>query len=136
MIDRVRVLHEDRWGAVIDRMTDGYLEIRWFDATSQMSVEDFQGWLTRFAEEVGANRRGGVLVDATRFRMPPENMDAAWRDEHIIPRYNAAGVRGFAFLMPDGMPAIGTPPASEGPAEFPTAYFGRREDALAWLRSA
>ena len=60
-------------------------------------------------------------------------MDANWRDANIIPRYNAAGVTKFAFLMPEGMPAIGAPPAPEGPAEFPTAYFGRRADAVEWL---
>lgn len=65
--------------------------------------------------------------------MPMEQMDGEWRDANIIPRYNAAGVQRFAFLMPDGMPAIGAPPVHEGPAEYPTAYFGTRRDAFAWL---
>jgi hypothetical protein len=30
---------------------------------------------------------------------------------------------------------IGTPPAPEGPARFPTGYFGRGQDALDWLAS-
>jgi hypothetical protein len=60
-------------------------------------------------------------------------MDGGWRDANIIPRYNAAGVRRFAFVMPAGMPAIGAAPAPEGPGDFPTGYFGRREDAIAWL---
>jgi len=51
----------------------------------------------------------------------------------IIPRYNQAGVEKFAFLMPAGMPAIGAPPAPETPGTFPTAYFGSRADATAWL---
>jgi hypothetical protein len=63
-------------------------------------------------------------------------MDDEWRNEYIVPRYNAAGVRKFAFHMPDGMPAIGQRPATEGPASFPTAYFARRQDALDWLASA
>ena len=48
--------------------------------------------------------------------MPMARMDLAWRDANIIPRYNTAGVKRFAFLMPAGMPAIGTPPSPEGPA--------------------
>jgi hypothetical protein len=56
-----------------------------------------------------------------------------WRDANIVPRYNAAGVKKFAFHMPAGMPAIGTAPSREGPADYPTAYFGRRQDALDWL---
>lgn len=35
--------------------------------------------------------------------------------------------------MPAGMPAIGSDPVREGPATFPTGYFGTRADALAWL---
>jgi hypothetical protein len=74
-----------------------------------------------------------VLIDGTRFMMDPANLNDAWRDANIIPRYNAAGVRRFAFLFPDGMPAIGAPPAAEGPATFPTGYFARRQGALDWL---
>jgi hypothetical protein len=74
-----------------------------------------------------------VFSALTRFMMDPANLNDAWRDANIIPRYNAAGVRRFAFLFPDGMPAIGAPPAAEGPATFPTAYFARRQEALDWL---
>jgi hypothetical protein len=68
-------------------------------------------------------RPGLRLADPTR--------DDEWRDEHIIPRYNA-GVRRFAFLYPDGVPLIGTPPGPMGPSTFPTGYFGRRQAALDW----
>ena len=62
-------------------------------------------------------------------------MNPGWRDQNIIPRYNAAGLAKFAFIMPKGMPAIGAVPAPEGPADFPTAYFASRADALAWLKA-
>jgi len=65
--------------------------------------------------------------------MNPANMNAAWRDSNIVPRYNAAGLKKFAFHMPQGMPMIGKPPAVEGPATYPTGYFGSRHDALDWL---
>jgi len=42
-------------------------------------------------------------------------------------------VRKFAFHMPEGMPAIGSSPAREGTATYPTAYFARRQAALDWL---
>jgi hypothetical protein len=35
--------------------------------------------------------------------------------------------------MPAGMPAVGAPPAPEGPAALPTGYFDSRPAALAWL---
>ncbi len=126
-------VYENQWGAILDR--PGYVEIRWYDTTRGMTWEDFQKFLTTFAEAAERHRRPGALVDATSFQMDMSLMRNDWRDEHIIPRYNGAGVRKFAFHMPAGMPAIGAPPAPEGPANFPTAYFGTRKDALAWLDS-
>lgn len=127
------ILWEDQWGEVIDRPEAGFVEIRWFDTTRDLDRSGFNSWLSRFAGSVEEARRPGILTDSSAFRMPMENLDGPWRDTHIIPRYNAAGVRRFAFLMPEGMPMIGQPPSAEGPAEFPTAYFGGRADAVAWL---
>ncbi len=129
------VLHSDRWGDILDRPADGCVEIRWFDTTAQMSGDDFNTFLATYAGCVERCARGGALVDAVQFRMDPANMSMGWRDRHIVPRYNAAGLKKFAFVMPAGMPAIGAPPEPEGPADFPTGYFGTRAEALAWLRS-
>jgi hypothetical protein len=133
--DAVTQVYEDRFGAVTDRADAGYVEIRWYDATETMTVGQFHDWLARFAGEVERRRREGVLVDGTSFLMDQSTMDDQWRNEHIVPRYNAAGVRKFAFHVPEGMPTIGQPPAAEGPATFPTAYFARRQAALDWLAS-
>jgi len=129
----VEHLYEDRWGEIIDRPATELVELRWYDTTAAMSAEQFQDWLTTFAAHVERLGRPRVLIDGTRFMMDPANLDDAWRDANIIPRYNAAGVRRFALLFPDGMPAIGAPPAVEGPATFPTGYFARRQEALDWL---
>lgn len=67
--------------------------------------------------------------------MDMSRISKGWRDENIIPRYDAAGVKKFAFIMPHGMPAIWSAPAPEGPAKFPTGYFGSRAEALDWLKS-
>ena len=123
----------DEWGEVIDRPEQDTIEIRWFDSTSTMSGNQFNDWLTRFATEVERTSRSRVLVDSVPFAMPMGKMDGGWRDANIIPRYNAAGVKRFAFLMPKGMPAIGAPPSAVGPAQFPTAYFGTRRKAIEWL---
>jgi hypothetical protein len=131
MADAAEQVYEDRWGAIIVR--PGLVEIRWYDTTAAMQWVDFQAFLARFADVVEQCRAPGVLVEATAFRMDMSLMRDDWRDEHIIPRYNAAGVRKFAFHMPAGMPAIGAPPAKEGPAEFATAYFGTRTEAMDWL---
>jgi hypothetical protein len=131
-----RIVWEDRWGEVIDRPDLDLVEIRWYDTTRDLDTETFNAWLARFADTVADTRRPRILIDSTAFHMPVEHLDGEWRDAHIIPRYNDAGVEKFAFLMPEDMPAIGAPPAREGPATFPTAYFGTRDTALAWLAEA
>lgn len=126
-------LYDDEWGAIIDRPEAGYIEIRWYDSTVALDREGFQRWLETFATHVEWHPRRGILVDATAFRMNTAHMDGSWRDEHIVPRYEAAGVTKFAFHMPAGMPAIGSTPQPEGVAKYPTGYFGTRNDALIWL---
>lgn len=132
-MELAKYVHENGWGGIIDHPGPGVLEIRWYDATVEMTADDFNEFLSTFATHVERCGRTLALVDALAFRMPMERMSVGWRDEHIVPRYNAAKVQRFAFVMPAGMPAIGKAPAPEGPASFPTAYFGRRADALAWL---
>ena len=127
-------VYEDEYGEIIDRPSSDLVELRWFDSTSAMSKDQFQSWLSTFADHVGRLHRPRVLVDGTNFRMNPAFMDGDWRDANIIPRYNAAGVTAFAFHMPAAMSMVGEPPAPEGPGRFPTGYFGSREEALAWLR--
>jgi hypothetical protein len=129
----VTQVYEDRFGAVLDHADAGYLEIRWYDTTEGMSQGQFQDWLAGFAGEVERRRSAKVLVDNTSFLMDPANSDGDWREENIVPRYNAGGVQKFAFHMPEGMPSIGSPPEREGTATYPTAYFARRQAALDWL---
>ncbi len=126
-------VYGDEFGDIIDRTEMGVIEIRWFDSTAAMSGDEFQTWLTGFVTELERRGRRRVLVDTTQFRMDPALMNAEWRDTAVIPRYNAAGVERFAFHMPSGMPLIGQEPAPEGPGEFPTAYFGSRNDIVEWL---
>lgn len=128
-----QIIWEDKWGEIIDRPDVDLIEIRWYDTTTDLDGERFNQWLRRFADAVEQARRSNILTDAVVFGMAMEQMDGEWRDANIIPRYNAAGVQKFAFIMPKGMPAIGAPPEPEGPADFPTGYFASRSDALLWL---
>ena len=128
-----QIVYEDAWGEIIDRPDADLIEIRWFDSTAGLTADGFQRWLTRFAEEVEKAGRKGILTDGTSFGMDPSQIDAEWRDANIVPRYNSADVKAFAFHTGEGMPAIGNEPAIEGPARYPTAYFGRRGEAVAWI---
>ena len=53
---------------------------------------------------------------------------------HVSAAHDAPNIRIVVPHMPQGMPLIGKEPAREGPADFATAYFGTRREALAWLR--
>jgi len=100
-----------------------------------MSGDNFNGFLETFAGCVEAAGRTTCLIDANQFKMDFEKMSTGWRDANIIPRYNAAGVKKFAFVVPAGAPPTLNPLAPEGPAKFPTGYFSDRVDTLGWLNS-
>lgn len=125
--ERVR----NEWGVIVDH--GDVLELRWLPSTSTMTDGGFMATLCLFAFEAEKGRPQGLFIDATEFRhaFGPGVMD--WRDAHIIPRYGAAGVRKFAFLMPASFPDAGRE-AVEGPAIFPTKWFVERQTALTWLR--
>jgi hypothetical protein len=134
MIDRPdsAVLVRNEWGVILDHAD--LLELRWLRSTSSMTDGGFMATLCLFVWEAERSRPRSLLIDATEFThtFGPGVME--WRDAHIIPRYGAAGVRRFAFLMPAGFPKAGAE-AFEGPAVFPTKWFVDRENALLWLRA-
>ena len=131
----VRALYGDQWGDILDRPDDGCVEIRWFDTTADMSGDDFNDFLSTYAGCIETAARSGGLVDAVQFKMDFAKMSTGWRDENIVPRYNNAGVRKFAFIVPAGAPPTQNSPAAEGPANFPTGYFGSRAESLDWLKA-
>lgn len=126
-------LVENEWGVIVDHKD--VLELRWLRSTATMTDGGFMATLCLFAHEAEKVRPKSLFIDATEFKhaFGPGVMD--WRDAHIIPRYGAAGVRRFAFLMPAGFPGAGAE-AVEGPAVFPTRWFVDRPQALEWLRAA
>ena len=124
-------LAQNLWGVIV-RPRDDVLELRWLPSTASMSDGGFMATLCLFAWEAERARPLGLLIDAVEFRhqFGPGVME--WRDAHIIPRYGAAGVRKFAFVMPTGFPNAGKE-AVEVPAIFPTRWFVDRQQALDWL---
>ena len=123
---------QNEWGVIVEHKD--LLELRWRPTTSTMTDGGFMATLCLFAWEAERVRPKSLLIDATEFihTFGPGVMQ--WRDAHIIPRYGAAGVRRFAFLMPAGFHGAGGE-AVEGPAVFPTKWFTDRHEALAWLRA-
>jgi hypothetical protein len=111
------------------------VELRW--SPGAISEEAFRAEITRLAELLEQERVPNALIDVTRFSHNSAPDFEEWRQAKIIPRYNAAGIKKFAFLLPPGATQIvenGTIPATEGVvARFPTGYFGTRERVFSWF---
>jgi len=108
----------------------------WSEATASMTEEQFRAGVERLAELIEREHTRNVLVDVVKMAYKPAADFEKWRQTYIIPRYNTAGVRKFAFLLPGDAAGIvenGVAPAAEGKASFPFGYFGSRERAFAWL---
>lgn len=123
------------WCDIIHHSGDGMLELRWLPTA--MTDSAFKATLALLALEAERLRPAFVLIDATQFRHRPGEGVMQWRNDCIIPRYGAAGVRKFAFHAPSEFPNTiekGGSESVDGPAIFPTAWFSKRENALAWFR--
>ena len=124
------------WGVVLNHERWRTLELSWLPSTSEMSDDGFKETLGLLAAEGERAKPDYMIIDATEFRHKPGEGVLEWRDREIIPRYNAAGVKKFAFLWPEAVPGTvesGGSPKPEGPADFPTGWFTRRDVAYQWL---
>jgi hypothetical protein len=127
----------NEWGEILHHKAERILELRWLPG--EMSDGAFKATIALFASEAEKVRPSFLLIDATQFhhKFGPGVMQ--WRDDAIIPRYGAAGVRKFAFHVPAGFPNTiesGGKEAFEGPTIFPTAWFSERQHALDWFRKS
>ena len=125
------------WGIILHHEDWHTLELRWLPV--ELSDADFKETLTLLADLGEQYKPRFIIIDATEFhhQFGPGVME--WRDENIIPRYGAAGVTKFAFLVNPGFPGTvesGGHPDAEGRATFPTGWFSTRERAYQWLAEA
>jgi hypothetical protein len=135
-VEPVEVAHNP-WGIILHHEDWQTLELRWLPA--ELSDADFKETLTLLADLGEQYKPRFMIIDATEFhhQFGPGVME--WRDENIIPRYGAAGVTKFAFLVNPGFPGTvesGGHPDAEGRATFPTGWFSTRERAYRWLAEA
>ena len=127
-------LFHDRFGVMSYDDDRGVLELRWFAETESMNDDDYMGWLERFGVSAEQHHVQFIVIDTLAFKHHPGAHTGPWREEHIIPQYNRAGVKKFAFLLPAGT-APEAEPMPEGAAWFPTRYFDTRELIDRWFAS-
>src|SRR5215469_12217999 len=126
------------WGTITYHPQWSTLELKWDQKTRSMGDGGFRKTLQIFADHGLRVRPRYMIIDATEFLHTPGEGTLAWRDEHIVPLYNEAGVEKFAFLATAAMPGTvekGAEPAPDGPATFPTGWFETKERMYAWLTS-
>jgi hypothetical protein len=124
------------WGVILHHPAWQTVELTWLPSARQMSDSGFRATLELLASVGEQVRPRCMLIDATEFDHAFGAGTLDWREQYIIPRYNAAGVSRFAFIVPEGTPGTvetGASPHVEGSASFPTGWFQSRERAYAWL---
>jgi hypothetical protein len=125
------------WSLILHHEEDRILELRWLPATAGMTDGGFKATLALFVWEAERVRPSFLLIDALQFDHEFGEGMMRWRDDHIIPRYGAAGTRKLAFLVPEGFSGTieaGGKAEPEGDAIFPTGWFSVRSNALEWFR--
>lgn len=97
-------LYRDEFATYTRDDEHNLIEQRWSSATKSMSEQQFRDGVSRLAQFLEESRFSNAFVDITLMGYRPSADFEPWRQANIIPRYNAAGVRKFAFLMPAGAP--------------------------------
>ena len=125
------------YGVIISHDEWNTLELTWLPTTKDATETQARDTMVLFAAETEKLRPRFLIVDTTEFAHRWADDMMAWRDQEIIPRYNAGGVTKFAFIAGDGVPfptvESGARPAPDGPATFPTGWFKTRDAAYQWL---
>ncbi len=111
-------LYRDQFGVLLEDRDHQMLELKWLEGSASMTDDDFMTWLDRFSAEAETRRQPHLVINVREFRLRPGPQIAAWRDEHVIPRYNRGGVTKFAFLLPEGSPGARARRCSSRRARF------------------
>ena len=128
-------IHEDPLFTFELESEPGILRFLWTEKTAHMTDEDFKRALSLYAHYAAKHRTSSLLVDVRNFhhKLGPEI--GKWRSEVLVPRYEAAGVKKFAYVVGGDAPM---PPNNSSMAAkkeaFETRYFRSPEEAEAWLR--
>jgi hypothetical protein len=126
-------VHEDSLFTFELQPATGVLRLVWTEKTANMTDEEFKRALSLYADYASKHRTTGLLVDVRNFHHHPGPEIGKWRSEEIVPRYETAGVKKFAYVI--GPDAAMPPPRSrmETKEAFETRHFRTTEDAEKWL---
>ncbi len=130
-------LFENDFSVISLEKGSGLIKLFWSEKTANMRDEDFKEASEVLAEEAERHHVRGLLVDVKNFKFPRATAPelTAWRVSTIVPKYNQAGVKKFAFVHGEGFVE---PDFSGKPHEgenFITRHVGAETEARKWLLS-
>jgi len=111
----------------------GVLRLVWTEKTANMPDEEFKRALSLYADYALKHRTAGLLVVVRNFRHRPGPEIGKWRSEEIVPRYEAAGVTKFAYVIGADAPMPAPKSRMEAKEAFETRHFCTTEEAEKWL---
>jgi hypothetical protein len=127
-------VHEDRLFTFELEQQSSILRFLWTEESAKMSDEDFKRALLLYADYASKHRTAGLLVDLRSFRHNLGPGIGEWRSEVLVPRYEAAGVKKFAYVLGDEAPmATNSADEEERKEAFTTRYFRTLNEAEQWL---
>jgi len=108
----------------------------WTEKSAVMTVDDYKDAIRDYAHRVLEHRVRRALVDLRKFRYRAEHAElGSWWADEIVPLYNQAGLKKFAFVLPEGeqVPPDETPAEAEAGEKFITRHFASKQAAMSWL---
>ena len=116
------------------------LVFQWKEDTKSMNNNDFREALSNYAGYGFECARANMLVDVRSFcppeGVPDEESMGAFRTDIVVPRYNKAGIKKFAYLKNPGAPGMPvSPPTQHAGEEFETAVFDSEDSVKEWLKT-
>ncbi len=101
-----------------------------------MGAEDFKKANVVLAEHAEENNAQGLLVDVIHFDFKVPSHVGDWRHEHIVPRYERAGVVKKAFIHGEGFVAPSTDAQYTESKQYGIRHFATEEEAMAWFQES
>ena len=108
MPEEPQELAATEWGTITYHPQWNTLELTWSPNTRTMGDDGFQETLQLLADQGLKVRPRYMIIDATQFFHTLGEGILAWRDEHIVPLYNEAGV----LRLTPGLSSVGPPPVT------------------------
>lgn len=114
------ILNEDR------------IDFIWKPATEDMSDDDFQYTILRYASYAMEYKVRKVLINLTDFKFTPSEKSGQFHSEFVTKIYNRIGVTRKVFVAPSmENKIIGEEPG----ADYESAFMQSYDEAIKWLNS-